>query len=63
MKLSKQTVELFKNFSTINSNLLLKPGNKIGTISSQKNIMASNTIGETIPNEFGIYDLKIIQNS
>lgn len=57
MKLSKQTIELFKNFSTINSNLLLKAGNKIGTISGPKNIMASQTIAETIPSDFGIYEL------
>ena len=57
MKLSKQTVELLKNFSTINSNLLLKAGSKIGTISGPKNIMASSPIAETIPSDFGIYDL------
>lgn len=57
MKLSKQTIELFKNFATINSNLLLKAGNKIGTISGPKNIMASQTIPETIPSDFGIYEL------
>ena len=32
MKLSKETVALFKNFAGINSNLLLKSGNKLATI-------------------------------
>lgn len=55
--LSKETQNILKNFSSINSNLLLKPGNKLTTISSQKNIMASVTVTETFPEQFGIYDL------
>lgn len=57
MKLSKETVAVFKNFAGINSNLLLKEGNKIATISSQKNVMADTTVSETFPAEFGVYDL------
>ena len=56
MKLSKETVALFKNFSGINTNLLLKQGNKIATISGQKNVMADATVTETFP-DFAIYDL------
>jgi len=56
MKLSKETVALFKNFAGINSNLLLKRGNKLATISAQKNVMADATVTETFP-DFGIYDL------
>lgn len=56
MKLSKETVALFKNFAGINSNLLLKSGNKLATISGQKNVMADATVSETFP-DFGIYDL------
>jgi len=56
MKLSKETVGLFKNFAGINSNLLLKSGNKLATISAQKNVMADSTVTETFP-DFGIYDL------
>jgi len=56
MKLSKETVALIKNFAGINSNLLLKSGNKLATISSQKNVMADATVTETFP-DFGIYDL------
>lgn len=57
MKLSKDTLSRFKNFASINGNLLLKPGNKISTMSAQKNIMASTTVTETFDKEFGIYDL------
>jgi ribosomal protein L28 len=56
MKLSKETTTLIKNFAGINSNLLLKSGNKLATISSQKNVMADATVTETFP-DFGIYDL------
>jgi ribosomal protein L28 len=56
MKLSKETVALIKNFASINSNLLLKAGNQLSTISAQKNVMADATVTETFP-DFGIYDL------
>lgn len=56
MKLSKDTVALFKNFAGINSNLLLKEGNQLSTISAQKNVMSDVTVAENFPN-FGIYDL------
>jgi hypothetical protein len=56
MKLSKDTIELIKNFATINSNLLLKEGSKLSTISAQKNVMADVDVTETFPS-FGIYDL------
>ena len=57
MKLSKDTIAIFKNFSAINSNLTLKPNNKLTTISTGKNILAEAGIAETFPCEFGIYDL------
>lgn len=57
MKLSKPTVALLKNFATINSNILLKAGNSIQTISGMKSIVASVTVEEAFPQDFGIYDL------
>lgn len=57
MKLSKETVGLFKNFAGINSNLLLKQGNKLATISTQKNVMSDTVVTESFPADFGIYDL------
>ena len=55
--ISKQTIELLKNFASINSNILVKPGNKIKTISNYKNVLAEATIEETFDIEFGIWDL------
>lgn len=57
MKLSKETIGLVKNFAGINGNLLLKEGNRLATISAQKNVMAEVTVAETFPEQFGIYDL------
>lgn len=56
MKLSKETIAIFKNFAGINSNLLLKTGSTLSTISGQKNVMADVSVSETFP-DFGIYDL------
>lgn len=57
MKISKETLEVLKNFSAINPNLVIKEGNKLSTIAEAKNIMASTTVSETFPKEVGIYDL------
>lgn len=57
MKISKETLEVLKNFSAINPNLVIQEGNKISTIAEAKNIMASTEVSETFPKEFGIYDL------
>jgi hypothetical protein len=57
LKISKQTIELLKNFASINSNILVKPGNKIKTISNYKNVLAEATVEESFDIEFGIWDL------
>jgi hypothetical protein len=57
MKLSKDTLSVVKNFASINSNLMLKAGNTLGTISAQKNVMAETPVSENFPQDFGIYDL------
>jgi hypothetical protein len=57
MQLSRETLTIFKNFSNINSNLTIKPGNKLATIAAGKNIIAEATVAEHFPVEFGIYDL------
>ena len=57
MKLSDNTVQILKNYSTINSGIVVKPGNVLRTISANKAILAEATVEETFPHEFGIYDL------
>lgn len=62
MELSKDTLTLIKNFASINNSLMLKQGTKLTTISEGKNIMAEATITETLPQDFGIYDLNEFLN-
>jgi hypothetical protein len=54
---SKNTLAILKNFSSLNSNLLVKPGNVIKTITPSKNGMAIATVEEQFDVEFGIWDL------
>jgi len=57
MRISSETLNILKNYSTICSNLFVKPGNKIRSLASTMNIMAEATVKEDFPVEFGIYDL------
>ena len=57
MKLSKDTLDTLKNFATINTNILVREGNTLSTISTGKNIFARAEIKETFPREFAVYDL------
>ena len=57
VSLSRRTLEILKNFSTINSNILIEPGNTISTISPVKNVMAEATVEETFDVQFGLWDL------
>ena len=57
MKISKQTLEVLKNYSNINSNILVRQGNVLSTISSSMNVYSSANVKETFDREFAIYDL------
>lgn len=57
MELSNRTVEILRNFSTINPNIVVNGGNVLKTMSIAKNIVSRAEIEENFPNTFGIYDL------
>lgn len=57
MKLSEATVNLLKNFSTINPSILFKPGSTISTVSPTKTMMATVNVDETFKVQAGIYEL------
>jgi hypothetical protein len=57
MKLSGDTINLLKNFASINQGIFFKQGKTIKTVSPQKNIMAEVTVDEEFPVDFGVYDL------
>lgn len=56
MKFSKETIAVLKNYSSINPNIMLK-GSVLTTISPQRNVVASVSVEEKFPVDFGIYDL------
>ena len=62
MKLSESTVNLLKNFSSINQSILFKEGSKLRTISVMKNILVEANVSEEFPRDFGIYDLNQFLN-
>jgi hypothetical protein len=57
MKVSKQTIEVLKNFGTINTNILIREGNVLRTMTFVKDIFAVAEVEEEFPREFAIYDL------
>lgn len=57
MKLSNETLNVLKNFASINSGIEFKTGNTIKTISSTKTVLATATLKDNFPQDFCIYDL------
>lgn len=58
MKISTQTLQVLKNYASINPNLLVKPGSVLSTISTNKNIFAKASVTESFPASFAIYDMQ-----
>jgi len=57
MKLDTKTVNVLKNFSTINPSMLFREGNTLKTISPTKTVMAKANIDTPINKKFAIYNL------
>ena len=57
MKLSKNTLDMLKNFSDINMSIEIKKGNLLRTVSVQKNILAQAELEDEFPQDFAIYEL------
>ena len=57
MNISQETLDILKNFSTINSGLTVKEGNELKTVSAMKNIFAKAIVSENFDKEHSIYDL------
>jgi hypothetical protein len=55
--LSKTKLAILKNFASLNSNILVNPGNTIKTITPSMNGMAEAIVEETFDTQFGIWDL------
>ena len=50
-------MNVLRNFSDINNNILFRPGKSVSTMSTMKNIMAKADVAEEFESEFGVYDL------
>lgn len=57
MKLSKKTLGILKNFSTINQSIVINEGSKLQTISNIKDVFGIADIEESFKQKFAIYDL------
>lgn len=57
MELSENTLQVLKNFSTINQNVLINQGKTIKTISEARNVLAAAVVDVDFPQDIGIYDL------
>ena len=57
MRLSKETYNILKNFSSINSNILIKPGNVLKTVSTGMNIYVEAKVEEEFDVDIPIWDL------
>jgi hypothetical protein len=55
--LSQTTLNILKNFATINNGIIIKKGNTLRTISNAENILAAANVEESFPQTFAIYDL------
>ena len=58
MKLSKETLQIMNGLSQINTNLVIKEGNRLSSCSPARNIFAFVDIEESFDKSFGIYDLR-----
>lgn len=56
-KISTETLNILKNFAAINSNLYVKAGSTINTVSPSKTVLAEAQVKETFDTEFGIWDM------
>ena len=57
MQLSERTIEILKNFATINPSIVIQQGQVIRVTSPSKTILSHALVEEDFPNKFGIYDL------
>lgn len=57
MELTEKTLEVLKNYASINSNIVFNEGNVVKTVSEAKNVLSTSTLDVEFPKQFGIYDL------
>ena len=62
MKISEDTMTVLKNFSSINSNLVIFPGNELKTVAPNLGIISIATVSENFSEKVNIFDLSQFLN-
>jgi len=57
MELTDKTMQVLKNYATINPNVVIEEGNVIKTVSEAKNLLSKSVVDVDFPKTFGVYDL------
>ena len=60
MKISKEVINVLKNYASISNNLRIYPGNVLATLGPQQNIFAKITVADTFPVDACIYNLNTL---
>lgn len=62
MELNDTTINILKNYATINPNIVINEGNQLKTISTARNVLSTSEVNVEFPQTFGIYDLNEFLN-
>ena len=57
MKFNARTIQILRNFASINEGMIFKPGQVIKTLSPTKSVMAKAVLENEIPQSFAIFDI------
>jgi len=57
MQLTETTMQVLRNYASINPNIVITEGNTLKTISEARNLLSSSTLDVEFPLTFGVYDL------
>ena len=57
MQLTENTMNVLRNFSSINANFVARSGNNIKTMADSRSVVSSASLDQEFPKDFGIYDL------
>lgn len=62
MELSEKTMQVLKNYSQINPNVVIDSGSSIKTVTEAKNLLSKADLDVEFPISFGVYDLNEFLN-
>lgn len=60
IKLSKETIDILKNFSGISGQFRFRPGNEISVVNRPTSWVGIATVAETFPIDFAIVDMNVL---